>query len=281
MAVAFQSASTKAWAEQDPITLDKPSGTVDGDLLIAIIGIGEGSLTVDSVPSGWTLIKTDAGTNANRLYSYWKVAASEGASWDWGLSGSDDCAGVVLRFDGQSLLTPVYASNGDSESNDDTPVFTDTITPTVANSLLIFPVLSVQNGSSTHSDYAITTSNPTWTERAEVGPTLGFTLSVATATRPEVTATGDSTVTMSGGAGTSDSIGQLIAVAPRVDVTTNPAVVTLTATIVAPTVTGGGTVSPAVVTMTATINAPTATGSAPTWVNQSKNASSWTNQAKS
>lgn len=67
-------------------TLNKPTGTVDGDLLIAALSMG--NTTVSSVPSGWNLVdeKQNAGNNWIRVY--WKVASGEGASWSWSFGGS-------------------------------------------------------------------------------------------------------------------------------------------------------------------------------------------------
>src|SRR5262245_20577042 len=100
MAVAFRSVSTKSFLATSTVTLDKPSGVADGDLLLAAIYTDPQTRSVNSAPSGWTsltgsqlAISNDAGAEC-----YWKIASSEGASWNWGYSGAVDGAGIVLAY---------------------------------------------------------------------------------------------------------------------------------------------------------------------------------------
>jgi hypothetical protein len=64
------------------ITFTKPTGTADGDLLVcAISQAGLGAITA---PAGWNLINdTLFNASANRMSTYWKIASSEGASYQF------------------------------------------------------------------------------------------------------------------------------------------------------------------------------------------------------
>lgn len=276
-----QSVSTTAFAGNvDNLVLSKPSGTVDGDLLIAFIS---GSQPADSTPSGWTQELVDVSTRNWSIYS--KIASSEGASWTWGITDSNgEVGGGVIRIDGHKPSGYYDKEDQDAVADDATPSYTNiTITPAAAQSLLIFFVSWVADvGVTGVSGYAIATDNPTWTERIDLrgsGNNQGF--AVATALRPETSATGVSSCTLDGADGTADSDCALISILANPDVSVSPAVITMAASVQAPTVTGGATVSPAVVTITAAVQAPTVSTAAAKWSNASKNSTSWTNQNKS
>lgn len=284
MAVAYQtSATTNIAAGVTSVQISRPTGTSDGDILIAAICIadGGGASSVNSVPSGWTLIQdTEPASNAN-LYSYYKVASSEPANWTWGLSASTVAGGGVSRFDGQSAVTPISTSNEGNQSNDDTPSYATGITPTFSNSMLVFATFSIQNGSQNHSAHAVATSNPTWTEAFDIR-TTDTTLSLAYALRPETTSTGAWSLTAGSNGDATDSSSHLLAITPRVDAATSPAVVANTLSIPAPIATGGAATSPAVIV--ATLAAPPASASVsdPQWINDNKSSAPvWNNPNKS
>lgn len=73
------------------VTATKPAGTADGDLVIIVLVHDDASTTVSAVPSGFSLIQTsDPGATGDfAMYSYQKIAASEGASWAFTLSASE------------------------------------------------------------------------------------------------------------------------------------------------------------------------------------------------
>src|SRR5574337_699939 len=95
--MAFRSSTT---ASSDPltgtITLSKPAGAVDGDLLVAVFvmpddyGVGTEPITWDgtvgTAPSGWTLFKSDYVNVVDESIPYYiftKIASGEGSSWTW------------------------------------------------------------------------------------------------------------------------------------------------------------------------------------------------------
>lgn len=89
-----QHAGNGAGSLTSTITLAKPAGTVDGDYLIAVLVMifGSSGLAVSSPPAGWTLLYS-SGAVAHTggfgfFYVYGKKAASEPASWAWGLNNS-------------------------------------------------------------------------------------------------------------------------------------------------------------------------------------------------
>src|SRR5690349_15475831 len=101
MALAFRSKSTAAnGAAPTSLNVTKPSGVVDGDLLIAFVTIA-GDQTISSVPSGWTTVgSTTTGTATGDCTQavYAKIAASEGSSYTWSFSAGVDAAIAMVAY---------------------------------------------------------------------------------------------------------------------------------------------------------------------------------------
>lgn len=277
MAIAVASSAGTAFAVATTITITKPTGTADGDLLVAAIGFESGSATVNSVPSGWNVLQTLARGGNGTITTFYKIAASEGASWQWGLSDSAGVAGGCLRITGHAGV--ISQSDDGTDTNDDTGDFLGGITPN-ANSLIIMATMAAQSNSA-HSGHAITNDNPTWTVPIAYGPTSTNTLSIAHAVRSQATATGDWTVSVGSGS-TADSSSHLIGITPRIDASVSPDVITATASVQAAIAIGHASVSPAVISAVASIIAPTVATPAAKWDNPSKSsAPSWENPDKS
>lgn len=273
MAISFQTEAHSTSLDTTTV-VTKPTGTTDGDLLI--VGVYRSGVDdVNSVPSGWTLIHTDGSGGGEKLWTYYKIASSEGASWTWGWDGSNTNKGwYALRFDGHDATTPIDTNAIATVTNDGTPSFANTVTPTIANCMLVFSVLARQDSSSGTSGYAVTTDNPTWTERLDT-TSSSVTCAVATADRTATSATGNSTVTLGSDDGTEDSTGSMIVIRRKTQFTANPT----------ETITASDTLTPNIdyvvnptETMTMTENLSTADPFT-TWTNVSKNTTTWTNQS--
>lgn len=230
MSAVVEATTTAPWATgSTTFTQNKPTGTVDGDFLVAIVFTGNDNgttdLTVTGVPSGWTLIR-QIGTviagggsfNPVNVYSYYKIASSEGASWNWTLSTSGSTlfyGGAVFRISGTNQ---VDASDDGTDSNDDSPEFTGGITPIGIDGILIMATVATDAPTAgfTSGGYAVTNNNPTWTELFDdnAGEGSGNSIhgSIAYATRASATATGDWTLTYAGGSGNADTASQLISI---------------------------------------------------------------------
>jgi len=93
------------------VTLQRPSGLVTGDTLIAQITVNtKPSLT--SIPSGWQAVPgvpaTSIGTGA-RIFAYYHVVSdrdNEPASWTWQLSTEQKWGGGVTAFHGADTSNP-------------------------------------------------------------------------------------------------------------------------------------------------------------------------------
>jgi hypothetical protein len=78
---------------------NKPTGTVDGDIMVAVLHLNSGFSAIQ-VPSGWSLVG-NSGADANftaDIYVYWKRASSEGTTYTWSWTGSVRATLCVLSY---------------------------------------------------------------------------------------------------------------------------------------------------------------------------------------
>ena len=211
MASQFQTSNISNLAASTSISLTKPTGTVDGDLLVTVICCS-GTAAPSSVPSGWTLIRSNdsggSGTQAS-IHSYYKVASSEGSSYSWTSSGNPS-GGMVLRITGQDS-SPIDASSGygDQGSN----VFGNnvsaggTITQARVNELILMAavVYNADSATPTLAGWEVNADNPTWTElydnNLNAGSGNNWVMGLAYAVRAAATATTGGTFDYTAGGG--------------------------------------------------------------------------------
>ena len=107
-AVAHREESTNS-GTGTTATGNKPTGAVDGDTLIAWVIHDDPSSTISAVPTGWTLLKELTSPSDFKAYMYTKIAASEGATWDWTISASERWRVIVAAADnGKATGVSVY-----------------------------------------------------------------------------------------------------------------------------------------------------------------------------
>jgi hypothetical protein len=297
MAVAYGSSTIVDWGSVNSVggtNITLPTGSAEGDLVVLFLdffGSTSETYSVDSGVISMTEIfaKTSAFSRPNtsyyNFYTWYKFLTSADITTGQVTIASSDtysssAKATLVRITGafNSIQSSQVAASASF-----TPSYGHNITPSYPNSLLLFRVFSspYNSNSLTASNYAIATDNPTWTEITDTSEASSSDFaqsSVAYAVRPAITATGNSSVSLSL---EKVSNGILLVIAPSISVTVSPSVIDLTANIQAPTVTGGATVSPSVIDLTANIQAPTVTGSTNPWSNQAKSSTTWTNQSKS
>lgn len=277
MAVTLESVQTGAYAD-GTLTITKPVSLAVGDLMVAVVhGNTTGGITI---PSGWTgLTSVAVGAAVTDLITYYKIATStevSASNFSWTVAGGQYIGGAIMRITGHHSSNPVAVFATDTEVTTATPTFTSTVTPNTANSIILFFLGTYLNSATTRtaSTYAIVTSNPTWTEQLDITTSaMGgatYQTSFASATRPQTTATGNATVTLSGSCTNLGNI--MVVVRPQITSTlteTETAVETLTKT---PTKN---------ITNTESVVETLIAEKDRIWINQDKNSSSFTNQDKS
>jgi galactose oxidase-like protein/glyoxal oxidase-like protein len=158
--VNFRAASSAATSSAT-LVIAQPVGTIEGDVMIASIGIRPPSATI-TAPAGWILVRriNNASATANALAVYRKVAgAAEPVSYAWTLGGSTHSVGGIQSFSGVNTASPINVENGRT-----TPYAlthpTLSVSTTVANTVLVT--------SHTFSSAASWTAPPGMTEAFDI-----------------------------------------------------------------------------------------------------------------
>jgi len=124
------SARTQNTVIGDTLTINKPTGTVQGDLMIAVISANGSSGTWTS-PAGWTEV-ADEGSRPNLCFSYRVAGASEGASYTFTCSFNNQrTTGCILTY-----RNAAYDAVGAFAENTD-PIVAPAVTASAAASVLI------------------------------------------------------------------------------------------------------------------------------------------------
>jgi len=129
-------ASNTASTTGTTLTLTKPTGTAEGDLMIVFTGLGEN--VAQTRPSGWQVLFTPPVSFTMTQLGYYKVAtASEPSSYNFTTAASQDCVGVISTFYSTAGYGEWFMGedNGNVESSSNT-VSTGNVT-SVDNSILI------------------------------------------------------------------------------------------------------------------------------------------------
>jgi hypothetical protein len=137
--IAFRGgASAGAASGTLSLTINKPSGTVEGDVMIASIAVRPDTAAI-TAPANWTLVRRvdNANPNANSLAVYYKVAgASEPADYTWTFSTSTGSAGGIQSFSGVDQGNPIDVESGQNTASGLTHATPSVIT-TVTNTMLV------------------------------------------------------------------------------------------------------------------------------------------------
>lgn len=111
MAITFIAATTAAADNVEDFILNKPAGTVEGHVMVALIARTDDLAEVFTPPVGWTLREeaTDPLEVPFALHVYTKVAGpAEPASYTWSGTANRDHAGVIATYSGVDSTTPVH-----------------------------------------------------------------------------------------------------------------------------------------------------------------------------
>ena len=127
-----QFTEAKASSDTTSITISTPSGTSEGDLLIAAVAT-DGDTSASLAPpggEGWTEIDIGDYAIEVTLGAWWKNAdASESPSHQFTWSGSEQAYAWMMRFTGHDATDPinVWATDGESGSTPTSPAVTTTV----------------------------------------------------------------------------------------------------------------------------------------------------------
>ena len=144
---AFQSfAETAMSSDGTTIAVNKPAGTVDDELLIAVISMGDAGTVTTALLAGWTALLHDeiSGTASfqNSLSVFYKFASSEPSSYTFTMSGTTRGAAHIIRIDQADETTPL--TSGTVNTSVDSVIVAPSVTTTLDNSLVL-TILSTTN----------------------------------------------------------------------------------------------------------------------------------------
>ena len=265
MAIVVESVTTVAFGTGDKV-FTKPTGLAVGDLMIVHIG-GDFDLVGDiTAPAGWTdLVEDVDGGGPYGHGAYYKVANSTDVAatdFTFDIGEGHQSVGAIYRISGAGAT---FVTDNDTTTATTSHTFTGGVTPEAASSLLLFLVIMKNNGlSNGHSDYAVATDNPSWTEQYDIDSTsVGLTFSGATAIRTQTTATGNYSYTSTR---SEVAKGMLIALRPSLSASATITSIALTLTMNSP----ANLLAFSPIALTLTLNSPTAETAVSDWTNATK-----------
>jgi hypothetical protein len=150
------------------ITVDKPTGTTDNDLMFTLVA-RENSTENPTPPSGWTKLASAFPSN-RKFWLYYKVASSEGSDYTWTWTINRDIGIMIATYRGG--FDPSDPIDYDPPDNDtyvvnNTTIRASSIDVAADNSVLIFA------GGCDHSSAVSFTPPTSFIEDAEDGETSG------------------------------------------------------------------------------------------------------------
>ena len=202
--ITYQSRNIASIVTGTSISLTKPSGTAQNDLLVAQITVTGGSSVTITAPSGWNLVsRVNNGTTVGQAV-YWKVAAAtESTNYSFTINfggAATRAAGGILRYTGVDVTHPIATS---SVNNGSGTTLTATGVTAPANSTTV-ALLGAGNGVTLSTPAGMTSR--TYISAGASGPAGGASDMAASG------ATGD--LTSTAGA-TTPWVAQLVALNPR------------------------------------------------------------------
>lgn len=142
MAFAYRSSTSAGNASGGALSINKPTGTASGDLLVAVLYLESDTNTFSSVPAGWQLAGSQANTGLFKIWVYYLWAGgSEPASYSWTPTTNAWRTWTMAAYSGGGGSgTQPDVANG--SQGDGVVIATDqtapSITPSTDHDLLIF-----------------------------------------------------------------------------------------------------------------------------------------------
>lgn len=152
MALSFVNVTTTAaLIGSTNITVNKPTGVVDGDMLLCCIGSTADSAVTPS--AGWNPVASVTGSNSIHVYS--KVASSEPASWTFTRTTTTAIIGVIAWNSSTATAIVVDANATDSSGTGSTSRVCPGVTTTRSNAAVHW--FFIANPNDTYSEDGSTT----------------------------------------------------------------------------------------------------------------------------
>lgn len=224
----FRSSAT-ADSLTSTLTINKPTGLVVGDLMLATIS-ENATIGTFTPPSGFTSLANTqlAGTGLHQqtFYKYatsTDVAASN-FSWTTNSGVGNHFFGVIGAYqDASNSVIPQVSTASVTTATTSGTLTATGLTPVRASEMLVFLTSSRDaTGTITISSPAVATSNPTWSNAYTYAPVTLNKSQSDTATRAQTTATGNATIAYTSGGTSTNVITHFVLLENKIDNTQTP-----------------------------------------------------------
>ena len=289
MAIVVESTTTNTVTGASSVTITKPTGLTEGDLMVAVLSMYSNTSTdVINTASGWTLahLQSRAGGEVGVQYKY--ATADDVSASNFTFTATDVTVifgGAILRVSGAAGSSPVFFADGAEDLINDVSTFSLPIsfTPTFDGCLFVMGfTLFGDAGTGSVSNYNVTGSSLSWTELYDQTIDSGSDDEIIAgayatqSTASAITAFG-ATISLSKG----DKVGTIVAFLPRVDATASNALLQ-TSPVTFTTLTGSTqTVNSDFREISPEFNSQSGRANNQTpWTNETKPTTTWTNTPK-
>jgi hypothetical protein len=150
------SPGTAGSASATSLSINKPGGVVDNDLLIALVQHRTAGGSYTTVPSGWTSI---AQNSTNHTWGVWHKAipsasGESATSYSWTVSSAASrMCGLIFRVTG-AHSTPIDSTGANASNSGTTQVAIPAVTAVTTQGLLIECAMHVQQTTGTISNWS-------------------------------------------------------------------------------------------------------------------------------
>lgn len=131
---------TTATGTTSSLSINVPSGVVNGDVLICIVGFSGGA-TAYSAPAstGWTAIGSAFTSSTFSECAFWRVASSEPASYTFSVStgAPTNCAGAMIALTNTASSGQPESSSSANDATASTTHSSPSATPLAATDALV------------------------------------------------------------------------------------------------------------------------------------------------
>lgn len=168
MAIAFINAAHYDSSSSTSAVISKPTNTADNDIMFALIKRGV-QANPTTTPTGWALLgSADDVDSASRWFLYWKLAASEGASYTWEWAAAGRTGGTITTYRGGfNTASPIDVVSNTGYLTSNTTLRAASMTVGAANSPLIFAGGDHASAAHTFTKPSVPTTD--WVEDVDTG----------------------------------------------------------------------------------------------------------------
>ena len=138
LTVSYRGQSVASGVGLGTLTIQRPVGTVAGDVLLARISNRNHATAVVTPPSGWVSLRSDQSASQLKSWVFYKVAgASEPGSYGFAIDQTSNMAGSVVTFANVDTQNPIDTHSG--QKNGLTSVFASpAITTSAGNGVAVW-----------------------------------------------------------------------------------------------------------------------------------------------